>query len=155
MANNVQCYLGVTTLAKRGPRRQYAALPSTVGADGQRLILLVTSRETRRWVLPKGWAERGVTPHDQAAREAFEEAGVEGEIGQERIGSYRYLKRLSGGRTVPCRVDVYPLAVDRLLDDWPEKEQRELCWFTPSDAAAVVEESGLIALLLDLAARDA
>ena len=155
MAINLQCYLGVTTLAKRGPRRQYAALPSTVGADGQRLILLVTSRETRRWVLPKGWAERGVSPHDQAAREAFEEAGVEGEIGQERIGSYRYLKRLSGGRTVPCRVDVYPLAVDRLLDDWPEKEQRELCWFTPSDAAAVVEESGLIALLLDLAARDA
>lgn len=126
-----------------------------MGADGRRLVLLVTSRETRRWVLPKGWAESGVSPHDQAAREAFEEAGVKGEVGQERIGSYRYLKRLGGGRTVPCRVDVYPLTVDHLLDEWPEKEQRELGWFTPSEAAAVVEESGLIELLLDLAARDA
>ena len=94
-------------------------------------MLLITSRETRRWVIPKGWAEKGVAPHEQAAREAFEEAGLQGEIGVKPIGSYRYLKRLQGGQTVPCRVDVFPLTVDHRLDDWPEKGQREATWLDP------------------------
>lgn len=125
------------------------------GADGQRLVLLITSRDTRRWIIPKGWAEKGVPPHEQAAREAFEEAGLRGEIGASPIGSYRYVKRLQGGKTVPCRVDVFPLEVDRLLDEWPEKGQREAAWLTPADAAALVEEVGLVALLLELAAAAA
>lgn len=123
------------------------------GADGQRLVLLVTSRETHRWVLPKGWAEKGVAPHEQAALEAFEEAGLKGEIAAVPIGSYRYIKRLGGGRTVACRVDVFPLAVECRLDEWPEKGQRNAGWFTPGEAATLVEEIGLSALLLDLAAR--
>jgi 8-oxo-dGTP pyrophosphatase MutT (NUDIX family) len=122
--------------------------------DGRRLVLLITSRETRRWVIPKGWAEKGVAPHEQAAREAFEEAGLQGEIGVKPIGSYRYLKRLQGGQTVPCRVDVFPLTVDHRLDDWPEKGQREATWLAPADAAALVDEQGLVALLLELAAAD-
>jgi 8-oxo-dGTP pyrophosphatase MutT (NUDIX family) len=115
--------------------------------------MLITSRETRRWVVPKGWAERGVPPHEQAAREAFEEAGLKGEVGRERLGSYRYAKLLRGGRSVPVRVDVFPLAVTGRLDDWPEKDQREAVWVTPAEAAALVDEGGLAAILLDLAAR--
>ena len=117
------------------------------------LVLLITSRETRRWVLPKGWAERGVEAHEQAASEAFEEAGLEGEIGAVRLGSYRYDKQLRGGRSIPVRVDVFPLEVERRHDDWPEKGQRDAIWVTPAEAAALVEERGLAAILLDLAER--
>lgn len=124
----------------------------STNADGQRLVLLITSRDTRRWVIPKGWAEKGVAPHEQAAREAFEEAGLRGEIAAKPIGRYRYLKRLHGGGTVPCRVDVFPLAVDHRLDDWPEKGQREAAWLTLGEAATMVDEQGLVALLLELAA---
>jgi 8-oxo-dGTP pyrophosphatase MutT (NUDIX family) len=145
---------GARPVAKRGPRRQYAALPLAVGADGLRVVLLVTSRETRRWIIPKGWAEKGVAPHEQAAREAFEEAGLKGQIATKPIGSYRYFKRLQNGQTVTCRVDVFPLTVGERLDDWPEKGQREAVWFTPAEAAMLVDEKGLAALLRELATAE-
>ena len=116
-------------------------------------MLLITSRETKRWVLPKGWAERGKAPQVQAACEAFEEAGLEGEIGLKRLGRYRYDKQLPDGRSVPVRVDVYPMEVAHRHDDWPERGQREAIWVTPEEAAALVEEKGLAAILLDLVAR--
>lgn len=119
--------------------------------------MLVTSRETRRWVIPKGWAEKGVEPHALAAKEAFEEAGLVGEIGRKPIGSYRYLKHFRGKkatRSVPCEVVVFPLAVSRQLEDWPERGQRETRWFTPAEAAMLVEEGGLVTLLLGLAAPE-
>jgi 8-oxo-dGTP pyrophosphatase MutT (NUDIX family) len=116
-------------------------------------VLLITSRQSRRWVLPKGWAEPGVAPHEQAACEAFEEAGVRGEISRERLGTYQYAKQLRSGRAIPVRVDVFPLMVAERLDDWPEKGQREAVWVPPAEAATMVEESGLVAILLDLAAR--
>ena len=123
-----------------------------IGADGYRLVLLITSRETRRWVLPKGWPKPGVLPHRQAAREAFEEAGITGRIERTRIGQYTYAKLLRNGRMLHCRVDVFPLLVERFLDDWPERGQRELAWFTLGEAATLVEEPDLAALLLDIAA---
>jgi 8-oxo-dGTP pyrophosphatase MutT (NUDIX family) len=138
---------------KRRRRQQYAALPWCNGADGVPLVLLITSRETKRWVVPKGWAEHGVLPHEQAACEAFEEAGLEGEVGAVRLGSYRYEKQLRSGRTIPVRVDVFPLEVERRHDDWPEKGQRDAVWVTPEEAAALVEERGLAAILLELAQR--
>lgn len=119
--------------------------------------MLVTSRETRRWVIPKGWAEKGVEPHVLAAKEAFEEAGLVGEIGRKPIGSYRYLKQFRGKKatkSVPCEVVVFPLAVSRQLEDWPERGQRETRWFTPAEAAMLVEEGGLVTLLLGLAAPE-
>ena len=97
--------------------------------------MLVTSRETKRWVLPKGWAEAGLAPHELAAKEAFEEAGLVGKVEREPVGTYRYEKRLHGGRTVPCEVGVYPLWVERQLDDWPERGQRKTQWFTLAQAA--------------------
>ncbi len=114
--------------------------------------MLVTSRETGRWVLPKGWTEEGLAPHELAAKEAFEEGGMVGEVAPEAVGTYGYAKRLSGNRSVPCRVDVFPLRVERLLDDWPERHQRERRWFTPVEAAAAVDEADLAAILLRLAA---
>jgi 8-oxo-dGTP pyrophosphatase MutT (NUDIX family) len=110
--------------------------------------MLVTSRETRRWVLPKGWAEKSLAPHELAAKEALEEGGILGEVAPEAVGTYGYTKHLSDSRSVPCHVDVFPLHVERLLDDWPERHQRERRWFTPAEAAAAVNEADLAALLL-------
>jgi len=136
---------GEKSRGRNGVRMQYAALPYRI-ADGLE-ILLITSRETGRWVLPKGWPIKGKTAHDTAAREALEEAGVRGKIGKGAIGHYSYGKRLSDGGVLACTVEVYPLAVERQLRRWPERGQRTLGWFDPSDAANLVQEPQLSAVI--------
>ncbi len=138
---------------KKRSGRQCAALPLAV-RDGETMVMLVTSRETRRWVLPKGWAEPDLAPHELAAKEAFEEAGLVGIVEPEPVGCYSYSKRLAGGRTVLCEVGVFPLRVERQLEDWPERDQRETRWFTLPEAAMAVDEGGLVILLLRLGAPD-
>lgn len=127
------------------------------GEDGQPRVMLVTSRETGRWIIPKGWPKKGLAPRALAALEAFEEAGVEGRVGEEALGSYRYSKLVRskrGTKAIPCEVAVYPLLVERELDQWPEQGQRQRSWFTPSEAALLVEEAGLVTIMLILAAPD-
>jgi 8-oxo-dGTP pyrophosphatase MutT (NUDIX family) len=131
-------------------RTQLAVIPFIMH-QGQPLILMVTSRETRRWIVPKGWQEKKVKDRDQAAREAFEEAGVIGIISDKPIGNYRYEKRLKDGRLKPLDVAVYALNVEEVLDDWPEMEERERRWMTPAQAAMAVQEGALAALLLSMA----
>jgi 8-oxo-dGTP pyrophosphatase MutT (NUDIX family) len=138
---------------KKRPGRQFAALPLMV-CDGETLVMLVTTRESRRWVLPKGWAEVGVAPHDLAAREAFEEAGIVGQVVRESVGEFTYSKRLDTGETVLCKVVVYPLWVTRQLENWPEQHQRDTQWFTLAEAPMVVDEGDLVALLLRLGAPE-
>jgi 8-oxo-dGTP pyrophosphatase MutT (NUDIX family) len=131
-----------------GIRRQYAALPIRTSAAGTPEILLVTSRETRRWVLPKGWPMRKRTPSEAAAREAYEEAGLEGEIAPDRpIGSYRYEKRLGNGDIAQVEVSIFLLRVVRQLDAWPEQAERQTAWFRPADAADRVAEPELANIL--------
>lgn len=132
-------------------RQQCAALPLS-RHNGDVRILLITSRETRRWVVPKGWVGKRCSPAHQAAREAYEEAGIRGRIGQVPLGRYGYAKRLSNGASIPCEVEVYPLEVEALLDHWPEQAERERRWFSPAEAAAAVQESELGRLMLGLAA---
>ena len=112
--------------------------------------MLITSRETRRWVIPKGNPERGLAPHALAAKEAYEEAGLVGRVGAEPVGRYRYAKRRRDGTAVPVEVEVFPLLVEQQLEDWPEKGQRETRWFAPGEAALLVQEGGLAELLLSL-----
>lgn len=131
-------------------RRQCAALP-VLGSGGAQRVVLVTSRETRRWVLPKGWIEPGEQPHRSALREAFEEAGLTGEAEREPIGSYVYGKRLAGGGVASTEVLVFRLRVARLLPDWPERGERERRLFRPAAAAALVLEPDLARLLRRLA----
>lgn len=131
-------------------RTQLAVIPFIMH-QGQPLILMVTSRETRRWIVPKGWQEKKVKDRDQAAREAFEEAGVIGVISDKPIGSYRYDKRLKNGGLKPLNVAVYALNAEEVLDDWPEMEERERRWMTPAQAAMAVQEGALAALLLSMA----
>src|SRR5688572_6613863 len=133
--------------------RQYGVLAYDFREDGSPHILLITSRETRRWVIPRGNPIAGLSPAQAAAQEAFEEAGVRGEVEDRALGSYPYDKRRADGSTVPAEVEVFALRVSEELDRWPEKNQRERRWFTPAEAAEAVEEPELKALLLDQAAR--
>ena len=136
--------------AKAAAGLQYAALPFN-WSDGLQ-ILLVTSRETGRWVLPKGWPMARRKPHDAAAREAMEEAGVIGKVGKTAIGSYRYVKRLRHGEGVDCEVKIFPLKVGRQLKHWREQHQRIARWFAPEAAALAVQEPDLAELIKDFAA---
>jgi 8-oxo-dGTP pyrophosphatase MutT (NUDIX family) len=133
----------------RAPRQQCAALP-VLGHGAATRVVLVTSRETRRWVIPKGWIEPNESPCRSAAREAFEEAGLAGETEPDPIGAYAYSKRMGRGLLLPCRVLVYRFRVARLLADWPEREERTRRLFTPSVAAALVQEAELAELLRGL-----
>lgn len=133
-------------------RVQYAALPYRVRQDGEVQLRLVTSRETRRWVIPKGWPMKGIPPHKAAAREAYEEAGLLGSIASTPIGIYRYDKRLSLTRSVLCEVMVFPMKVKRYLKKWPERSQRVGFWFSIETAASVVQEPELASLILEFGA---
>ncbi|MDY8107858.1 NUDIX hydrolase [Fulvimarina sp. 2208YS6-2-32] len=128
-------------------RRQTAALPYRLSSDGAFEVLLVTSRDTGRWVLPKGWPMPGKKLSKAAEIEAYEEAGVIGTTAKKSIGTYDYDKVESRKRRIPCRVHIFPLPVDSLLDKWPERGQRTREWFAPKDAATSVDEKDLRLLL--------
>jgi predicted phosphate transport protein (TIGR00153 family) len=106
-------------------------------------VLLITSRDTRRWVLPKGNPIRGLASHEAAAHEAFEEAGVRGIACPTALGSYRYIKRRANGRDKPATVAIFPLAVTEQAVEWPERAERETRWFELADAAGAVDEADL------------
>ena len=130
------------------PRRQYAALPVRFDAQGRVQVMLLTSRGTRRWIIPKGWPMPKVSPAAAAAREAYEEAGLEGVIDSETpIGSFCYSKGLDRGRKADVEVEVFLLIVSRQLDSWPEQAERGTRWCDPEEAAALVDEPGLAELL--------
>ncbi len=126
--------------------KQIAALPYRKAKHGIE-ILLITSRETKRWVIPKGWPMNGKQDHEAAAQEAFEEAGIKGHINEKSIGGYAYKKKKKSGAIVDCVVMIYPLEVSKLLRDWPEKGQRKRKWFKPKKAASLVNEEGLKAVI--------
>ena len=130
--------------------QQYAALPYVETPEGP-LVLLVTSRDTGRWVIPKGWAKPKLTPRELAAREALEEAGITGDMGIEPIGRYEYTKRLHFLSWVRAHVEVYALLVDTQAAEWPERNRRRQLWCPPGEAALLVRERGLAALLRSFA----
>ena len=130
-------------------RFQVAALPMRHGKDGSPRVLLITSRETGRWVIPKGWPMKGRKFYEAAAREAFEEAGILGDVGKEPLGSYLYHKRQKAGFEL-CEVTVYLLSFEHQRKVWPEKGQRHTAWFSVSEAAIRVHEPGLSAIIRSL-----
>lgn len=137
--------------------RQIAVLPwrtETPAVDAPISILLITSRGTGRWVVPKGNPVAGLSPHAAAEREAREEAGVIGSVCPTPIGSYRYRKRRSSGASVWAEVDVFPFAVTEELESWDEQHQRQRQWFSLAEAAARVDEDDLRALIRSFGARE-
>ena len=119
--------------------------------DGKVQLLLMTSRDTGRWIIPKGNIDAGATPAKAAEKEAYEEAGVKGTITRLLpLGTYTYLKKLESGEVRRAAVEVYLLRVKERLKKWPEKGERKLSWVSTKEAVRLIEEPGLIPLLLRL-----
>ena len=127
--------------------RQIAVLPYRTNDVGNIEVMLITSRDTKRWVLPKGNRIKGLKNHEAASHEAYEEAGLVGIACPFPIGSYQYGKGRKDGSIRPTVVDIFPFSVTAQLDDWPEKDEREVRWFAPSDAANLVDETDLKEIL--------
>jgi 8-oxo-dGTP pyrophosphatase MutT (NUDIX family) len=132
---------------------QIAAMPVHWDAKGRLRVLMVTSRETKRWVMPKGWLMDGKKPWHAAEIEALEEAGATGYISPQPIGTYHYRKKLDRKNKVLCRVTVYPMMVDKLKRRWKERKERTRHWFSPAKAAKLVNEKELSALLKELSKK--
>jgi 8-oxo-dGTP pyrophosphatase MutT (NUDIX family) len=116
--------------------------------NGHHRVLLITSRETKRWIIPKGHIEHGKTAPEAAMQEAYEEAGVRGTIASEiPLGFYTYFKRRADKPPFPVSVEVYLLEVDKQLKKWPEKGKRKLAWLSIPDAIKKVQEPGVAPLL--------
>jgi 8-oxo-dGTP pyrophosphatase MutT (NUDIX family) len=128
---------------------QVAALPILRSSSGALEVLLITTRDTGRWIIPKGWPMKGRKDHKAAAREAREEAGVVGRIRKRPLGRYLYGK-CRRDRVDLCEVTVYPLLVERQRSQWLERGQRAFGWFSVEDAAARVQEPGLRRIIREL-----
>ncbi|HEX8623497.1 MAG TPA: NUDIX hydrolase [Allosphingosinicella sp.] len=126
---------------------QYGVIPVRAAADGGLEVLLITSRDTRRWVVPRGNPISGKSPAESAAQEAFEEAGIVGEVESEPLGLYSYEKRRRLRGPVPASVHLFRMIVAEERDDWPEKGQRDRRWFAAAEAAAAVHEDELARLI--------
>jgi 8-oxo-dGTP pyrophosphatase MutT (NUDIX family) len=126
--------------------KQVAALPVRRNAKGQLEVLLVTTRQTRRWVIPKGWRSKRLSNHDAAAREAHEEAGVTGKLLKKPVGSYSYLKRDEDGFR-PVTVTVYVLKVRGQQNRWKEVDERKRRWLSIAKAAELVQEPALATII--------
>ncbi len=141
-------------LAEKGEDlEQAAALPYRL-ENGRLKIMLVTTRSTSRFTLPKGWPMKKRSLPEAARIEAREEAGIEGEVAQDVLGDYFYWKRLKAV-FIPVKVRVYPLHVRRENDRWPERKQRRRGWFSPDEARLLVEEPQLMSLISSLDKKSA
>lgn len=147
-------YRKARSLAKVSVIQQVGALPYRLRDDGAVEVLLITSRDTGRWVIPKGNPMRGLAGHEAAAREAYEEAGAVGTACPTSLGHFRYLKRRTQGDTT-AEVSVYPLVVREQAGDWPERGQRRVKWFPVGEAADAVAEGGLKRLIRNFATSPA
>ncbi|MDE0968104.1 MAG: NUDIX hydrolase [Octadecabacter sp.] len=137
----------VAPMLRRPKGLQVAAL-CTRGVGDEKRVLLITSRGTGRWILPKGWPIRGLACSQAALQEAWEEAGVKDATAKDDpIGSYAYDKTMGSGLPVPVEALVYSVSVEGLEVVFPEAGQRELRWVTLTEAANLVDEPELKSIL--------
>lgn len=141
-----QLPLSVEITDKRDMRTQFAALCYRV-KDDKTEVLMITSRGTGRWIIPKGWPMDGKTPADCALTEAWEEAGVKGKVSGGCLALYSYVKGISADEQLPCAVMVYPVKVKSLSKNYPEHDKRKRQWMSPKAASKRVEEPELAHLL--------
>lgn len=135
---------------QRPKRLQVAALCYRETPKGKQ-VLLITSRDTRRWIVPKGWPVDGLDGAEAALQEAWEEAGVsKADIESAPMGYYDYNKRLDHGLTTPVNAQVYLTRVRNLEDEYPEVNERKRKWFAPAEAAELVDEPDLQEILRSL-----
>lgn len=133
------------------PKRVQVAALCYRETQGGKEVLLITSRGTGRWILPKGWPIDGKNGAESALQEAWEEAGVEAAcVDTSPVGRYGYGKELNGGQVAPVETMVYLARVTNLVTNFPESDQRQRKWVSPRDAADLVQEPGLKRILQDL-----
>ena len=137
---------------KSDVRSQFAALCYRM-SNGKPEILLITSRRSGRWIIPKGWPMDGMTPSASAAQEAWEEAGVVGKTRDICLGLYSYDKFQDAEYAFPCLAMVYPVRVKSLARDFPEKHQRRRKWYSLKKAAMLVSEPELSRIIRDFDPR--
>ena len=129
---------------------QVAGLCFRRSAGGKREVLLITSRDTGRWIIPKGWTMSGMSNAAAACEEAWEEAGVvDAAVKSRPLGAYHYPKVLDDGSIRPCRVEVFRIRVGKLAKSYPEARERKRIWVSPGKAAKLVDEPELKAILRD------
>jgi len=145
VANSKQRPIRLAVNDKRAVRTQFGALCYRIH-DGKVEILLVTTRRSGRWIIPKGWPMDGETPAGAAATEAWEEAGVTGKLSHHVLGFYAYDKGYAGDR-MPCVVAVFPLKVKKVAKQFPERSQRRRKWVSLKKAAGMVTEPELRAMI--------
>lgn len=133
-------------------KTQSAALPWRIKKNSLE-VMLITSRETGRWIVPKGWPEPDEPLAECAKREAFEEAGIRGRIDEEPLGSFFYDKTASDGMVTRCEVHLFAMEVVESEKRWPEKSERNRRWLTPEDAAGRVAEPALSEMIFDFGTR--
>ncbi len=131
---------------KSDVRTQFAAL-CYEEVKGKLRILLITTRGTGRWIIPRGWPMDGKTPSETARIEAWEEAGVVGKVSEQSLGLFSYNRDLGDDPDVPCVAMVYPVKVKSLADDFPEAGQRDRVWLSPKKAATRVAEPELAQII--------
>ncbi len=124
---------------------QIAALPFWISPERSLEVFLVTSRGSGRWIIPKGNPIRGLTPKEVAAREAYEEAGLTGQIVSGKVGSFEF-RRLRGSASI-CHVDAYPLQVKKQVRKWDEQRQRTVLRCDVTTALSLVCSDSLAALI--------
>lgn len=134
-----------------GIARQSAALCYRV-REGRLEVLLITTRKSKRWIIPKGWLIDGFSPSQTAAQEAWEEAGVRGSCAPDPMGRFAHIKSRCAKGPVLCMVDVFPLYVSSTSASFPERGQRKSKWVSPKKAADLVNSSELSQLLRKLGA---
>ena len=139
----------VSPVLRRPDFVQAAALCLRDGPQGPE-VLLVSSLSSKRWILPKGWPIEGLTLAEAALQEAWEEAGVQGRVVPDPVGSFAYRKIVKQGVPVSCRCEVFRVAVSSMAEDFPEQARRNRRWLPVAEAAALVEEPELKALLTTL-----
>lgn len=133
---------------KRGKNIQFAALPYRIRKD-KADVLLITSRGTRQWLIPKGWPMAGLKPHKVAGQEAWEEAGILGRARKQCLGTFRYRKTRGPKRGQNIRVLVFAFEVDKLANHYPEAGQRKRKWLRPQKAAKRIAHPELARLVRD------
>jgi len=130
------------------PHLQVGALPYRLSTSGEPELMLVTSRGTHQWIIPKGWPIEGLSDAESAAREAYEEAGILGEISDGPVGVFTYEKARKGEDTLSrFSVDVYLLRVERQLTYWPEAGERRIGWVSPAHALSMISNKSLADLI--------
>ena len=146
-------YADVALPMVQRPRQLQTAALCYRATDEGRQVLLITSLDSGRWIIPKGWLMRDKNASEAAVVEAWEEAGVRpGRISRQPVGSYVYDKIKSSGLPVTVETLVFAVEVRALEDSFPEAGQRERRWLDPAEAAERVREPGLRQILLEFEA---